>query len=391
MNKFFLFSVALIKTLKALNRKRNYKTKKLKLIIKTRCNDSLLRKKSQISSENYNRILVVIIGRGIGDALVMSGLMKILSDNGKKVSVVAEKRISHIFSTLPFIHNIHLYSAPEKKRLYTQLYDQHYDLLIDIDDVDALSPQRVSLIKHSGVKHALGFNQFARVYDTTIKYDDKLSHISKRHNTVAKLLNLNYDDYQYHYIIPEKYTTETLKFITPHLRKKLVVLNPFTTEKNRDLSAVQIEAMTHHFAQKDDTLLLIIGEQKKINTISGSDNILLLTLSSFSHAAFAVSIADLVISPDTSIVHLAKVYNRRLICFYNNKISPAGEVINSVWGPDYGNAVQILSPGAEIKNIPTADILHIIEHEQYSGQADFVLSQDSKQACHAGPGPQSCG
>lgn len=65
--------------------------------------------------------------------------------------------------------------------------------------------------------------------------------------------------------------------------------------------------------------------------------------SNFAYAIALVKYSDLVITPDTSIVHVANAYNKKMICLYNNKKSDKNEDENIIWGPNYNNCIQLFT------------------------------------------------
>lgn len=55
---------------------------------------------------------------------------------------------------------------------------------------------------------------------------------------------------------------------------------------------------------------------------------------------------DLVISPDTAIVHISAAWNKTLISVYKNVVDN-----NDLWAPGYDNASQIIVNNRAISNV----------------------------------------
>ena len=51
-----------------------------------------------------------------------------------------------------------------------------------------------------------------------------------------------------------------------------------------------------------------------------------------------------VVTPDTSFVHFANFFRKRAVCVYNNRKVKPCEDVNTLWGPNYPEARQVLSP-----------------------------------------------
>lgn len=352
----------MIKFLRKLNRKRNYKTKKIKNIFKAIAFDSWLRKRTKLPNiDQVSSVVLLNVYRGIGDAIIMSGLIHELANRGLKVSVIAESRTSFVFERSSDVYKVHKVDNIESFN-WKEITSKEYDVLIDINDIDHNSPHRLEIIKKTEAEHVIGINQkILSSYDTSLKYDDKISHVSNRHKSILAALGINKKNYDYYFDIPEIDEIKTNVFLEKFEFDKLVVLNPYATEKSRNLSEFQIVKLTNFLSNYKGVLTVIIGCQEKISKISLPENVVTLPFSSFYCAAQALRMSDVVVSPDTSIVHLARAFDKNLICLYNNKISPDGEHINTVWGPNYSKATQLLSPSKEVSDIDSEMIINLIK------------------------------
>ena len=92
----------------------------------------------------------------------------------------------------------------------------------------------------------------------------------------------------------------------------------------------------------------------------------------FFYGACIVKLADLIITTDTSIVHLANAYNKRMICVYNNRRLDYGESNNIVWGPNYENALQLFTKAN--KGTPDGDYIRDFDVEEMYPYIDKDLS-----------------
>lgn len=351
----------LITKFKQLNRRRNLKTKAFKLRLRIIASDALF-KHCSLLPRHPRTVLIMMIGKGIGDAIVMTGLIKALTDHGLQVSVLTEARLNAIFSNHPLIQN-HFLLKRDKSDFVTlsKVRSSHFDIFIDIDDIDAHSPLRVKIIKTCKPTHTIGVNQFARVYDTSISNIDKTKHITERHITVARMLGCNIDKLKYTVRFTQTDDTAAMQFIGVIKPLRLIVLNPYGTEESRNMSFKQIEQTCSLLKQKLNVVTVIIGAPDKIVSIPDNENCIKFLSQNFSHAVALVRYADLVISTDTSIVHLCNALDKKLVSLYNNKISPKGEENNILWGPNYEKAVQLFSVGNRIEDISPVSIVSAVE------------------------------
>lgn len=357
----------LVGILKKYNRKRNYKLKKIKNIIRSFACDSWFKSKTKIPRPNeIKKVVFLSFKHGIGDAIVMTGAIKTLSEHGILVSVISEKRTSFIFESNKYVYKTHSICDFDNS-IMEDVSSEKYDILLDVNDINANSPQRLKIIKNARAKHVVGFNQkHLRTYDTSICYTEKKAHISDRYTAVLKKIGFDAPLFKYSVDIPEDDSIETNKFLKKLDFHKLIVVNPFATEKSRNLGDEQLNDIIRYLGGLKDVVTIIIGHQNIISKIPLIENVIALPFTSFFCAAQALKRSDLVISPDTSIVHLSNAFDKKLISLYNNKTGPEGECINSVWGPNYKNAVQILSPTNQVADIPSRTIINLISKMLYS-------------------------
>lgn len=73
---------------------------------------------------------------------------------------------------------------------------------------------------------------------------------------------------------------------------------------------------------------VIILDHRKELDISLSDSVVINPFNSLHHVMALIREVDVVISPDTSIVHISAAWNKTLICVYKNVTDN-----NDLWGP----------------------------------------------------------
>ncbi|EKS6641292.1 glycosyltransferase family 9 protein [Enterobacter asburiae] len=347
----------LIKKIKHINRKRNFKTKYYKLRLRIVATDAIFRRRSVLPAHPQT-ILIMMIGKGIGDGIVMTGLIKALTTKGYKVSVIAESRLNAIFSEHPLLQNYFiLHRDRSDYETLSKVRSSRFDILIDLDDIDAHSPLRVKTIRACKPIHTIGVNQFARVYDTTINNIGMGKHISERHILIAKTLGCHIENLEYAVNFRQSDDIAARQFLELMKPSTLIILNPYGTEESRNMSIQQIINTCSLLKDKLNIITVIIGAPDKVKNIPNNKNYVKFLSPDFCHAIALVKHADLIISTDTSIVHLCNAFNKKLISLYNNKISPRGEKNNIVWGPNYAKAVQLFSNGNRIDEIQADDIV----------------------------------
>ncbi|WP_095922470.1 glycosyltransferase family 9 protein [Rahnella victoriana] len=346
-----------LQTLRKLNREKNILLKRVKLNAKLFLLDKRRHSGNSALPEKMN-IIILCNGFGIGDAIVTTGLICALHRQGHSVSVLCEKRTAFIFENLPSVEKTLVFEGLSALR---SGHCGHYDLLIDINEKNHLSPLRFRIIKKINPKVSMGINQTGyKIYDISVKYEEPLKHISCKHQKILEQLGVINDNYTYALSIPEQIESVTQKFIASLPAGKMVVINPYATESSRDMSAKQITEISEYIHHELGQTVVFIGTPSQLDRITTTTGIKFPS-PSFLHAAALIKAADLVISPDTSIVHLCKVYDKKLICLYNNKVFGSGNENNIVWGPGYDNAIQLLSPAKRVEDITCTTLRDSVE------------------------------
>lgn len=327
--------------IKYINRQRNLKTKILKNKLRIFFISLRKRRKTIFIPNQYNNILIFMHTNGLGDAIVTSGCIDILRKNNKKVYVVAEKRISFIFDELITVDGLIDYNKKNFSDFKRKTRDYQFDLIIDFSDMDGTVIERLktlSVLKH---KHAISFNQNRKtMYDTNIIYEQN-KHISDRMLYVLSLLNITNSGYQYPLQIPNYIHSSINTFLTEKVENnKLIIFNPFASEPCRSMTSIQIHNLLQYMNEINNCKIIVFDIDNALD-LSQYSNIIENPSKSFAHAAELVKQANLIVTVDTSIVHLAQAFNKNLIAIYNNRLFNKRFTNNIVWGPNYPLATQL--------------------------------------------------
>lgn len=343
--------IFLIRTLKKLNRRRieylrDARLRLLKLIYKPH------KKRPGVKElRRCKTIAVIISGNGFGDALIMSGALRVLKENGFDVTVIAQEHLESILKR-PELSD-HFVALRNKKKpsadgILAQTGGRQFDLMVDLMQREYAADNMLGLKLYHILKpkYYIGFNDRFGMFDIDVRYDDKNMHVSRSFGYLFKALGLKPCPTPYYADIPQHYADEAKTVVDRLGDKKIVCINPFASDSYRSFSVRQVEMLLDYLEKKDDVAVVIVGEQYKLNKIRNiikSGKFYINRLEHFFHMAYIVKSADIVISTDTSVVHLANAYNKNLICVYNNKKTEIGARSNIIWSPDYENAVQLFT------------------------------------------------
>lgn len=334
----------MIQWLKKLNRSRNhhFKIYKFKLRLKLICILShryFLREKHSLQNKH---VVIPFIGKGIGDAIVFTGLIQTLKNNGFQITVVADSKCHFLFKEWSVIDNLFRYERKEHSTTIRKLKNLGPFTFIDPHEITHSSIDVFNIIRQSKPVKTIGFNSKHSVYDHIIKMSQPNGHISNKCIDLLEFMGIKTTEYNYVVHIPERNIKESEGLTKTLPGKKIVIFNPFGGVAARFFSAEQITLILNHLSLYADKIhVVIIGEPSKIKEIKATSNAIVNSYPSFLTSAQLVKDSHLIITPDTSIVHLSRAFNKKMVCFYPFKM--LSDTLNNadVWGPNYDTALQV--------------------------------------------------
>lgn len=350
------------KIISKINRKRNYLFKDVKLFLL-----SFKLKRSQLDLSKINKVTIQACKNGLGDAIIISGLPKILAIQGFEVTVLTKKSNAFLFKSNPYVSQVIFLDRPLTKSQIRVLKSLECDLFIDPNNRTSYSNWIFKIIKIIKPKHTIGFNypNCYRIYDSIITYTDFSAHFSQRFRYILNRINIqtSENDYKYDLHYSDEYDLQVEDLLSNYLSKKICIFNPYASSDRRSFSSKQAQDIIDLMSSYPYIVTIVIGLPDKINKLHPSPNILINPLNHFFHAASLIKHCDFVISVDTSIVHLANAYNKPLISVYSSEIDTFDPRYknNDVYKPNYENAIQIIAPNNSAQNLNIMNLKHYID------------------------------
>lgn len=306
------------------------------------------------------KVVIPFIGKGIGDAIVFSGLIDILTKNDYKVSIIVDRKIHFLFKNWKSIDNLLIYTPESETDTIKSLKQIGLFIFIDPHEITHSSIHTFNIIRKSKPFRTIGFNVKHSIYDDIVCMTQASGHISGKCIDLLNFLDIRITEYNYVIDIPEDNKIEAFDFIEKLENKKIISFIPYGSVSARFFSMAQIESILSYFSDYNDELhIVIIGEQDKIKEIEAKGNSSKNPYTSFFTAAQLIKESHLVITPDTSFTHLSRAFNKRMVCFYPFKFLNESMNNSIVWGPNYDNAVQINLSEDRLEDV---DVHVVIEH-----------------------------
>lgn len=304
-------------------------------------------------------ILLLRLDDKIGDMVVTTFTAQQLARQGYQVSVLTGPICSTMLEKCRYLDKIFLY----KNRMpLKELHAQQFDVVIDFDDVQDL--ERLKLAWDLKAAYNIGFNKPGlNIYNLPITFLNAEQHVTERHKQVLRLFNIEPESAQYYLgecDIEHRKVVQTLEYVS---EETIVAINPFSGAQDKDFSAAQVIELISFIRDLDANIkVVMIGPTKKVDSFR-THGAYVVADSTINTAIETVRIADLVISTDTSIVHIANALNRKLVAIYNKrKLKDTGLLGYKIWAPNYVGATQIVIDEENVCDYSVSQAFPIIEN-----------------------------
>lgn len=345
-----------LSTLRRWNRKKNYFMKALRMRIAKIIWDN--RRKKPFALQDIQKILLLRNDDKIGDMVVSTSIMRELSAQGYTVDVLATPKNIAVIQTNPRLNKV---LNTDDEDISAQLKAENYDLIIDMGD--KISPSSLRFLQSIAGKNVIGFNKEKyNIYNKSIHYKKYNDHITSRYSALMKELGLSNYTTNYELFYPKELDAKVTHFLQETGHEKFVLINSFAADSRREISLIQLKELIDALKITHPEMGIVLLDHLKRINIPLPEGVYISPFNTIPSATALIAQVDMIISPDTSIVHIAATYNKPLIALYGNDLH--GEFINSdVWGPGYTDAIQLrtLDKYHPVSSIPVNDIVAAIK------------------------------
>jgi ADP-heptose:LPS heptosyltransferase len=211
------------------------------------------------------------------------------------------------------------------------------------------------------------YKQSYNIYDFSIDVDFFDVHISKKYEYLLKILKIENPDLKYDIVFTSKEEKKAFSAVKNGCRRKYrLVLNPFAASRHRSFDYCKLKELISLIENNLDCCVFVLCNAKNTKKIKSlaNDRTFIVCFKSVLETAALIKQADVVITPDTSIVHISAAFNKKTIALYLD-YSNTYEKINLIWGPNNPNAVQL---SVNTKN-------NIVKNDIKSISSDLVVKK----------------
>lgn len=327
-------------------------------------------KEDLIEKNGIDSIIIMRDDGKIGDMVVSSFIYREIKKQypNIKIGVVTRKGATDIIKDNHYVDKIYEYKKDSSylKNLANEIAKEKYDLLIDTSTI--LREKQIMFINKCDCKINLGVDKEGwQLFDISVP-EEKNSHITKRFINILEVLGIKEIQSNYDIQISDEALVKVEKKIKEEENilevsgKERVILNPYTASKHRNFNRKNIEKIIEILLKyrENELYLLGHGENKKeileIKEKIKDKRVHYIELAGIQEVIALIKNCEMIISPDTSIVHIGVGLDKKVIAIYREDVIGNNGVL---WGPNSDKAIQIFSKENKDDDINNFDMREI--------------------------------
>ena len=295
-----------------------------------------------LKDNNIKSILFLRYDGKIGDMVVNSLMFREIKKVYPyiKIGVVARGAAIDIIRDNTNVDKIYEYYKDRKKikDLALKIKEEKYDLLIDFSEM--LRVNQMMLINLCGARINIGLDRKDwKLFDLSIESGKDFKwteHITNRYLAYLIKIGLKKESINISYDIYLKDEIKYEDFFNKIKENKKLILNPYGASKHKSFNIETLENIITYLKDKDIAIILVyFGDKyKELEFLEKKYKSVYIPkkIESILNTAILIKKSDYVISPDTSIVHIASAFNKKMITVYPPKGGKYG-VDHLVWAP----------------------------------------------------------
>lgn len=411
MNKDVRITVSTgsFKKIREWNRRKNYYLKKVKLEARISIAKLLWDKRVKVSfnPDSVKTILLVRNEGKVGDIIVSTPLIRSLHQAGYAVDLLVTEACYDVIKYNPFIR--HIYKARNctynhylkslnhtvSKATIKMLNRNKYDLIID-PSLSEMPVHRMKLFNDINARFVIGLNKKPDIghYTVSVRFKNKKQHVTELLSLFSKIIGVkDKGSADYSLYFPDGVLDEVKFFLDPWKNKKKIIVNAFAGTPERNFSQQQLLELVHLVNNKGKQIKLIILDHRNELLVPLPDGVVKNPFCTLHHVMALIKESDVVITPDTSIVHISAAWKKPLIAVYKNLPD------NNMWAPGYENASRIIvhdDKTCEADNVPERIVNEIVRrnllsrHEMKSPESVSVIALKEPVCSHGYQAPDHC-
>lgn len=289
------------------------------------------KKNINLMSTKINRILFLRTDGKIGDYIISSFIFREIKKHypNIKIDIVADKSLENLLELNKNIDNyytIHRKKISEWRNVVKRLQKNNYDVLLD--STEGLKYKQVYLLNRVNAPVNVGYNKDSyKIYNKNIKQSTTLK-MSQIHQEMLKSINIDIKNTEYDVPFSEDSEKNVDLFLKENnVNEKIISLNFFGASKGRKINEENALIIIKRLSEiyKDYKIIILDSPNDRetiYNILKKTDNKKVLFFEKSKTILDSISIiknSDLIVSLDTSILHIAEGLDKKVMAFYGPK------------------------------------------------------------------------
>lgn len=299
----------------------------------------------------FKKIVVLRMDRKLGDSVVATGFFRALHAAlpNADITVFASVEAEKLYRTLGFLNVIAVPKGmwPTVKAVW-KVRKTVFDVLIETSHLS--SPKSIFLIGQIKAKKKIAFkNQNSPLFSDYVDFHEDFDHVTTRYKRTLEKLGLKTNDLSYQIQIPKEIEQTVDRKLKEELNQQpYVLINSFAAARMRNLSEETTRTLVEKLSRQfPNHLVVSIGSPGSMKTLERwhadgklSNWRVFPACTDFFENCRLIEKAAVVISVDTSIVHMACAFKRPLVGIYRGSPPELKEIPIS-WNP-YGTQFEMV-------------------------------------------------
>lgn len=261
--------------------------------------------------------ILLIFNNVIGDTVVCTGLLRNLVELGYEVSVSSRKQSLDLLKYNPYIKETFLYNDNKITNFFYSLLllrKKNFDLAIEVRI--ARKPSYKDLLYYALIKSPIliGCNKdMFKTFNVTIPCKLQQVHVIEPLRRILDIFgkNITYRDMSYDLFFSQAEEDYVASQVS---EKNFIIFNPLGSKNTHCLSPKQAQCIYDQLNILGYKIF-ITGEKEKLSILGFGESIIFQSRNIIDIIPL-VKKAKLIVSVDTSIIHIATTFNKNTIAIY---------------------------------------------------------------------------
>ena len=303
-------------------------------------------KNIDLNMDDVKKILFLRYDGKIGDMIINTLMFRELKRAYPhvEIGVVVRGANKQVIENNPNVNKIYEYDKNTKtiKNLTTEIAEENYDILIDFSEM--LRVKQMMFINKCKARINIGLDKKDwNLFDISINPEEDFlwdEHITRRYAAYLKRLGIKSIDFSYDIYLDAEEEKKGMRLKEKiGENNKLIVINPYGASKHKTFSKEKIRELLEIFSKENGNYFSFIFPPNKkeeivqlVNELQNERIVIDENIKTIRDSSGIIKHSDLLITPDTSVVHIGAAFDKKMIAVYPPKGGRFG-VDHMVWSP----------------------------------------------------------